>query len=606
MKISTKFLTASSVFVGLITTILIANTVIVQQMKQTIRKKSNQTTQTVQAALEAENALKDEISALKDVVLLKSENTEISKSQTHFLESLNKLEGLMPEATEISVIRRRHQFLTHMATQLTQRKSSETPLAEYQQSFRAINSFNRDIEFFLHELIERAYQQNLLAEQELESLYQMQRILSFAVVKLIIILLIGKFVLMWRPVIQSLQKLQLGTTEIAAGNLDYRLNIRTGDEVEDLADKFNHMAVKLAQSRETLLKNTELTKMNQRLEVEISERKQAEAELQQALKELQSTQAQLIQTEKMSSLGQLVAGVAHEINNPVSFIYGNVTHLKEYTQDLLELIHLYQQEFPNPGLRIQKKVVDMDLEFVLEDFPKILSSMKIGTERIRDIVLSLRNFSRLDQAEMKKVDIHEGINSTLLILQNRLKAKPNHPNIEIIKEYGDLPQVECYAGQLNQVFMNIINNAIDALEESFVNSHLSLVHSKGQMNGSCYNAGDPRNALPPNDKGQIRIYTELASNNRVVIRIADNGPGMTEEVKKKLFDPFFTTKPVGKGTGLGLAISYQIIVEKHAGILRLESQLGKGTEFWIEIPLRQENIQTLSTTESVKVMKATA
>ncbi len=288
-------------------------------------------------------------------------------------------------------------------------------------------------------------------------------------------------------------------------------------------------------------------------------------ELAQTLKELQQTQAQLIQTEKMSSLGQMVAGVAHEINNPVNFIHGNLAHVKTYTQDLLEMLSLYQQYYPNSEPEIQEKSEDIDLEFIMKDMPKTLDSMKVGTQRIREIVLSLRNFSRLDEADMKKVDIHEGIDSTLLLLQNKLKTKAEHPAIAIVKKYGNLPKVECYVGQLNQVFMNIINNAIDALDS--------------------YNTTRSAQEMYDNPT-LITIHTEVTNSHHVTIKIADNGPGIIEEVKQQIFDPFFTTKPVGKGTGLGLSISYQIIVDKHGGALQCFSEPGKGTEFWIEIPLK--------------------
>ncbi|ABA23904.1 Periplasmic Sensor Signal Transduction Histidine Kinase [Trichormus variabilis ATCC 29413] len=576
MKISTKLLTGSTISVGLVVAILIGNTVVVQQIRQNVREKSYQTTQTIKAVLETNNTLKSEIIVLKDIVLFKTKSTSTEILHAEFLDSLNQVEQLMPNSPEIALIRRRHQLLDNMAVQLTQRSASPTYLEDSQQYFRAINSFNQDIQLFLEQIIQRAYQERILLEQDLQNLYQVQRIISIVVVAIILMLLIGKFILIWQPTIKSIQNLQLGTAEIAAGNFDYRLNIHTGDEIEDLAQSFNDMAGKLSQSRETLMKNTELTNMNQRLELEIAERKQAELELQKALQELQQTQAQLIQTEKMSSLGQLVAGVAHEINNPVSFIYGNIIHANEYTEKLLELIHLYQQELSNPSAVIQEKIAEIDLEFLQEDLPKILSSMKMGSQRIQQIVLSLRNFSRLDEAEMKEVDIHEGIESTLLILQNRFKAKSQSYNIKIIREYGQLPLVECHAGQLNQVFMNIINNAVDALEGSVVSGQWSIVNGKTTNNERLTTNGP-----------QITIRTEINHNNRVVIRIADNGPGITQQVMPKLFDPFFTTKPVGQGTGLGLSISYQIVVEKHSGVLRCESEIGKGTEFWIEIPLRQ-------------------
>ncbi|MEG3850931.1 PAS domain S-box protein [Microcoleus sp. herbarium19] len=295
---------------------------------------------------------------------------------------------------------------------------------------------------------------------------------------------------------------------------------------------------------------------------EAQSRKQA-AQLAAALEELKATHSQLIQSEKMSSLGLLIAGVAHEINNPVSFIHGNLTYLKDYTQDLLHLLELYQQHYPNPVAEIQQEIENNDLDFLAEDLPKIMSSMSIGVERICQIVQSLRNFSRHDDSQMKPVNLHEGIDSTLLILNHRLKGNGEMPPILIVKQYGDLPPVECFAGPINQVFMNILSNAIDAIDDGNSRRTFQEISDNPSL---------------------IAICTKVVGN-FVEIKIADSGPGITEEVKQRIFDTFFTTKPVGKGTGMGLSISYQIIVEKHKGQLYCTSEAGKGTEFTIEMPI---------------------
>jgi signal transduction histidine kinase len=261
----------------------------------------------------------------------------------------------------------------------------------------------------------------------------------------------------------------------------------------------------------------------------------------------------------------MVAGVAHEINNPINFIHGNLTHLHYYAQDLLKLVQLYQKYYPYPIAEIQASIEEMDLDFITLDLPKLLSSMKMGADRIAEIVMSLRNFSRLDEAEMKQVDIHEGIDNTLLILAHRLKSqRPNCPDIQVTKDYGNLPQVPCYPAQLNQVFMNILVNAIDAIDE--YNKERSLEDIN-------------------NNPSTIRISTQVNDNNQVIIRIVDNGAGVSEEVSRRIFEPFFTTKPIGQGTGLGLSISYQIVVEKHAGRLECISVPNQGTEFLITIPI---------------------
>ena len=285
-------------------------------------------------------------------------------------------------------------------------------------------------------------------------------------------------------------------------------------------------------------------------------------QLETTLGALKQTQLQLIQSEKMSGIGQMMAGVAHEINNPVTFIYGNLEFVQQYTQDLVDMVKLFQRECYSPSPDLQTAIENIDLPFLLEDLPETLNSMTVGTERIRDIVLSLKNFARLDQAYVKAVNVHEGMDSTLLILRHRLKAYDDFPGIKIVKNYGDLPSISCYPSQLNQVFMNLLANAIDVLE------------------------------IPPFPQSpKITIDTRQLDVNRIQIRISDNGPGIAAKIRNKLFDPFFTTKEVGKGTGLGLSISYQIITERHNGSLVCQSQLGRGTTFVIELPIEQDTLK---------------
>ncbi|MDY7019942.1 MAG: ATP-binding protein [Cyanobacteriota bacterium] len=349
-----------------------------------------------------------------------------------------------------------------------------------------------------------------------------------------------------RILLRPLEEITQTTTQsIQQKNFDLAVTVSSQDEVGVLAQTFNAYM----QFVKELLTKSETT--NQKLKA--------------TLKELNLTQAQMIQQEKMSSLGQLVAGIAHEINNPVNFIHGNLTHVEQYSQDLLKLVELYQQQYPNPGKEIERETEEIDLEFIQTDLPKTISSMKIGSDRIREIVLALRIFSRLQEAEVKAINIHEGLDSTLMILQHRLKASPERAEIQVIKDFGQLPLVECFSGLLNQVFMNILSNAIDALED------LSTERTAQK---------------PIQHPSQIKISTALVNEKWVKIAIADNGIGIPQEIQQQIFDPFFTTKPVGKGTGMGMSISYQIITERHHGKLECFSTEGQGTEFVILIPVQ--------------------
>jgi|GEM_PF-3246871 signal transduction histidine kinase len=349
-----------------------------------------------------------------------------------------------------------------------------------------------------------------------------------------------------------------GSILIWSLSLKQQVNIRTYKLQQEIIERREiEKALRQSEARER--------EKAQSLAKTLEELEDTQAKLTQYIKKLKTTQLQVIQSEKMSALGQMMAGINHEINNPLGFLAGNLNQLEEYLQDLIEYLNLYQQQFPHPGSGIEQKAEEIEIDYILEDLPEMFIAMQVGIKRIQDISTSMRIFSRGDQDQKVLFNLHEGIDSTLLILKHRLKASDQRPEIEVIRHYGNIPDLTGFPGQLNQVFMNIIANGIDVFDE------MSTVSLNQGMNNPNY---------------QITILTEVDElKQQIIIKIKDNGLGMSEVVKAQIFNHLFTTKAVGKGTGLGLSIAYQIIHENHGGTIICHSKIGQGTEFVITLPI---------------------
>ena len=609
MRITTKFVGSSALLIALTAILSGSSYIINRQTGKSLDASYARSQATVSHVVDLSYGLQGQVSALSRLSVLVGNQDEVrryERSQQLFLSALDDLEQILPEDDQLSRsrlegIRQLHQYLETLSERvLDQAEGSADDIAADGMAFdsdrveemtRSLRLFEDQSDHYVRDLLDAAQEQTHVYSQQQQVVRQQTAMLELLSFSLVILLLFAQYYGLLCPVMRSLLQLQSGaeaigkraqlSQQIAADGVEAvpvallpKIHLKTKDELRSVAESFNQMSDHLAASYHNLeLKVAERTQSlnyaNESLLEEVRDRIETEKELSLAIKQLQQTQLQLLQTEKLSSLNQLVAGVAHEINNPVSFIQGNLEPAQSYMDSLLRLLKSYRAECPEASDELQAAGDYADLAGVQEDFPQLLAAIGTGAERITTIVRSLQTFSHADESETKSVDLHQGLDSVLLILTSQLIATADREAINVICDYGDLPKVYCYPSQLNQVFMSLLTNAIDAFDPA---------NSPEDGDGSA--KGMPQNV--PQDP-TIRITTE-ADTDWLRVTIADNGMGMAEETRRQMFDPFFTTKPVGTGTGLGLSISHQIVIGNHKGRFTCQSECGVGTTITVEIP----------------------